>query len=493
MKKILYIVLIQIALLCNDCSGLELFDDCLCLESINHSLQSPDHINTTTQALFEITHSGKTLSPHTSTELQRLLKNATLQGKTIAIVGAGKSQGGQTFSTQAGAYRVSLDNMNKLLTIDTRKKTVTVEAGMTWKQLQEYIAPHGLAVKAMQSYNDFSIGGSVSVNVHGQDPSVGQIISTIISMQVLMPSGEIITASRVKNKQLFGAIIGGYGLIGIILSVTLQLTNDVLLERHTQTIPTSSLVEYFNSHIINNHDIEFYSARFSVGASDFMKKALVITYKKLTRQTDAAIPLVPTQQSSIVRLGLKLTGAIPYAKTLRLYFEQFMHKRPHITSRNNFLNDSILKLPQNTGSVEYILQEYFLPYGKVDHFIEGFSQLVQEYSINVLNVTARHVRYDTQSLLSFAPRENMCAFVVYIKLPRTESAHQTITKWTRKVIDRVIEDQGTYYLPYHLLATHDQFTTVYPEWDRFVNIKQQYDPQGILSNALYEHYFLNQL
>lgn len=80
-------------------------------------------------------------------------------------------------------------------------------------------------MKAMQSYNDFSVGGSIAVNVHGQDLSTGQIISTIISLTVLLPTGDIITVNRKKNYDLFQAF-----------------------------------VKHFDQHVRNNKDIAFYSA-----------------------------------------------------------------------------------------------------------------------------------------------------------------------------------------------------------------------------------------
>jgi decaprenylphospho-beta-D-ribofuranose 2-oxidase len=437
---------------------------------------------------FDEAAKEKIYAPQTISELQRIVQEAAHSGSKISIVGAGKSQGGQTASSYQNAYRISLHNLNKLIHLDVPQKQVTVEAGMTWKQLQAYIAPHGLAIKAMQSYNDFSIGGSISVNVHGQDLSTGQIISTVLSMQVFLPRGEIITVSREENKDLFYAIIGGYGLIGIIVTATLQLAADALLERHVEVIPTTSLVHYFDQNIRNNKDIVFYSARFAVGSSNFMQKALVITYKKVPCAMSETYCLLPTQQSAILRWLLYATGVVPYLKTIRFEVAKFILSLPETISRNNFLNDSILGLPQSGYFSEYVLQEYFLPYDHVISFIEAFSRLTQKYKINVLNVTARHVLRDTESLLSFSPYSDMCALVIYIKLPRTQTAWNNFSAWTQLIIDQIILHKGTYYLPYHLLATPQQFEAIYPGWQHLVEIRQRYDPHALLSNKLYEKY-----
>lgn len=438
--------------------------------------------------LFDITPTLSMYTPDNVIELQHIMKTARMHGKKVAIVGAGKSQGGQTVSSEKNSIRISLHKLNKLIYLDVPRKQVTVEAGMTWRQLQEYIAPHGLAIKAMQSYNDFSIGGSIAVNVHGQDLSTGQIISTIIAMNVLLPNGDIVLVSRTEHYDLFKAIVGGYGIIGVVLSATLQLTDDILLERHLTVISTDSFERYFNDHIRNNPAIEFYSARFSMGVEDFMENALVITYTRAFNAAAQVYPLLPVEQNPLLRRGMQATGCIPYFKSCRFYFEKLFLNRYHTISRNNFLNYSILGLPQDTSSTEYILQEYFIPYDHVGAFIKKMRRLIEEYGINILNVTARHVLKDTESLLSFSPQKDMCALVLYIKLLRTEDDREQCVAWTRSMIDQAIDHEGTYYLPYHLLATQAQFETVYPQWLQLMLIKWSYDPELLLSNQLFEYY-----
>lgn len=437
--------------------------------------------------LFDIPLPSQTYAPCYIAQLNATVQEAVAHGKKVAIVGAGKSQGGQTMSAHQGAYRISLHNLNKLIELNTQEKTATVEAGMTWKQLQEYIAPHGLAVKAMQSYNDFSIGGSVSVNVHGQDLATGQIISTIISLQVLTPDGKTITVNQQENGPLFSAIVGGYGLVGIIVWVKLQLTDDIVLERNTKVINTSALADHLKSEVLRNNS-EFYSARFTVGTSNFMDKALVITYKKAADQHQGTLQLLPTQKSSFIRWFIQATASFSRLKQLRFYVEKWLLSKPEIISRNNILNYSIAGLPDNNKSSEYILQEYFLPYDHVTAFIQDFRDVTTKYAINVLNVTARHVLQDKLSLLSFAPHSNMCALVIYIALPKTEQARADAILWTQTLIERALAHNGTYYLPYHVLGTHQQFTAAYPQWNRLMAIKKQYDSHNVLSNKLYEAY-----
>ena len=145
----------------------------------------------------------------------------------ISIAGSKHSQGGHAFYKDS--VWLDMSAYNEILALDENEKTITVQSGTTWKQIQDFINPYGLSIKVMQSSNIFTVGGSLSSNVHGRDPKYGTIIETVDSFRLLTADGTIKEVSRTENEELFPLVIGGYGLFGVILDVTLQLTDDVLI------------------------------------------------------------------------------------------------------------------------------------------------------------------------------------------------------------------------------------------------------------------------
>src|SRR6185436_2817605 len=99
----------------------------------------------------------------------------------------------------------------------------------TWHDIQNFLYPN-FAVKAMQSRDIFTLGGSISVNAHGMDHKAGSVGSTIRSLRVMLPDGSIVGASRTENPELFNLVVGGYGLFGVILDVDLEVTENVIYE-----------------------------------------------------------------------------------------------------------------------------------------------------------------------------------------------------------------------------------------------------------------------
>ncbi len=440
---------------------------------------------------FEILAPGQLKDPKNIAELTALVEDTRQNAKTIAIVGAGKSMGGQTIAVDENAYQVSLKHLNKMLLLDVENKSVTVQTGMTWRELQKLIAPHGLAVKAMQSYNSFSIGGSLGVNVHGQDFNAGMLIETVQSFRLLLASGAVVNVSRTENAELFGFAIGGYGLAGIIVDVTLELTDDVSITRVNATVPSSQLGQYFVDNVEDNPSVQFYSARYSMGKQNLLKEALVIVYEK----TDRALVVQPSVDSKfgnmLMRNLLWLTQQSNVFRSMRSFIEKLYLDLPIVYSRNNLMGSSLEALPQDTKYSQYILQEYFIPYEQLDAFIEKLRGIVTEHKVELLNVSARHVRGNDESVLSWSPNDS-CALVLYIGQKRNSDAYENAVNWTRKLIDAAIENKGSFYLPYQYLATRQQVTAVYKNINAFLALKRKYDPQGVFKNKAFTHYLLPQ-
>ena len=460
----------------------------VCLSGLTHTA------TTSYKKLFELNQT-KQYYPSSIEELKILVATARKNHQKISLVGANKSQGGQTISDDNG-MRINLKKLNKLINLNVADKQATVQAGMTWAQLQEYVTPHQLAIKAMQSYQDFAIGGFLSVNVHGQDLTNNPLIKSVQSFSLLMSDGQIYEVSRTKNPELFGLVIGGYGLFGIITQVTLDLTDNTMLERQTKFELTENFVDYFAKNIEHNDQLEFFSARFDLNSKNFLNEMIIVSYKK-TDQI-AALPINSYISTMIQRaktnllyriaqFGLYAVSKSNFIKNIRFACEGFYFKSGGIMSRNYFMGFPLQSLPQDNASNMYVLQEYFIPYKHVYEFIQELKTASKKYNINLLNLTARHVNADNESFLSYSPVPT-CAFVLYMSVDKNEAAYANVVEYGHTLIDTACSFGGTYYLPYQLIASKEEVRRVYPQFDQFIALKKKYDPQEIFVNQLYLKY-----
>src|SRR5207247_8261298 len=142
--------------------------------------------------------------------------------------------GGETYS--AGGVVLDMRGLNRIVAMDSATPTVTVQTAGTWDKVQRAIAPYRLALKVMQSSNIFTVGGTLSANAHGRDIDVMQVVDVVERFGLLLADGSVVEVSRKQNPELFSLVIGGYGLYGVILDVTLRVTRDELYEQRAVTM-----------------------------------------------------------------------------------------------------------------------------------------------------------------------------------------------------------------------------------------------------------------
>ena len=205
-------------------------------------------------------------------ELRGILKEARDKHLTISIAGQRHSQGGHTYYKDS--IVVDMTSYNRVMNFDQQEKKIRIQVGATWKDVQDYVNPYGLAVKTMQSQNIFTIGGSLSVNAHGRDIRNGSLIKSVESFRLLTADDRILNVSRNENADLFGLVIGGYGLFGIILDVTLTLTDNEMYKLAVDNMDVGSYSRYFAEHVKTNHDIHMHISRISVAPEHFLTEML---------------------------------------------------------------------------------------------------------------------------------------------------------------------------------------------------------------------------
>ena len=156
-----------------------------------------------------------------------------------------------------GLY-LDMINMNRILHLSREDMTVTVQSGVTWDHLQRYLDKYNLSVAEMQSYRNFTVGGSISVNCHGRGLMYPTIAESIVNLKVMLSNGKIMDCGLNLNTELFRATVGGYGLISIILEATLEVVKNDLLMRQVVNTNRQELPDFIRQ-IIQDEDVHFYN------------------------------------------------------------------------------------------------------------------------------------------------------------------------------------------------------------------------------------------
>src|SRR5205807_573492 len=129
---------------------------------------------------------GQVLTPRTIDEVVAAVKS---HPGPISIGGGRYSMGGQTATEKA--LQIDMRQFDKVIRFSREKKEITVQSGITWRKIQSFIDPHDLSLQIMQTYSNFTVGGSLSVNVHGRYIGQGPLVFSVKSIRIVLPDGSV--------------------------------------------------------------------------------------------------------------------------------------------------------------------------------------------------------------------------------------------------------------------------------------------------------------
>lgn len=430
-------------------------------------------------------------------DVSEALSYARANGLKVASAGQRHTMGGQSFVRDALVLDMrSLDR----ITVDSVQKTVRVQSGATWAGIQQELDGVGLSVKAMQSINIFTVGGTLSVNAHGIAHEPGQIAPTVRWMRVMLPDGTIKKASPTENAELFRSVLGGYGLFGVILEAELDVVENEAYARKTTYIDYKDFPAYYHEHIVGDDQLGLMYARLSVAPHSYLTETAIHGYTKASL-SEPILPLTTETHTWLNRLVINFSKTGGFGRWVRWMLEKYLEPNIHscisrnqamngkevcIVSRNQEMYDSMGYLKNRLPDTD-ILQEYFIPPDRMTEFVDGLRTVVQENDANLLNVTIRIVHKDTITALPYA-KDDRFAFVLYFNQKLNEQDSLVLQKTTGELIDLAAKLDGTFYLPYQLAYSRKQLLRAYPEAERFFAAKKRIDPQELLTNSFYERY-----
>ncbi|MBW2939817.1 FAD-binding oxidoreductase [Zhongshania sp. CAU 1632] len=426
---------------------------------------------------------GQVIAPRTVSEIQQALRDT--EGR-VSIGGGRYSQGGQT--AYPDSLHIDMRNFNKVLSLDVQNKQVSVQSGISWRQLQAEIDPHNLSVKIMQTYANFTVGGSLSVNVHGRYIGEGPLVGSVLGLKLVLADGSIVSASPTENADIFYGAIGGYGGLGVIVEATLQLEDNVPVERRTRVMPVEDYAKYFREAVRDNNDVVFHNA--DIYPPDFTALRDVSWYASDKPVTEVE-RLIAKDQDYRIEVALeKFVAGSDFGKWTRQYLiDPILYYPAKVVWRNHEASYDVAELePEDRSQYTYGLREYFVPVDRFDEFVPKMRDIFQRYKANIINVSVRHAKADTNTLLSWA-RSEVFAFVVYYRQGTDAAAKDAVGAWSSEMIDAAIEAGGAYYLPYQLQASTEQFKAAYPQANDFFGLKWRLDPNNRFVNMLWAKYY----
>jgi FAD/FMN-containing dehydrogenase/uncharacterized membrane protein YhaH (DUF805 family) len=420
--------------------------------------------------------------PHDIESLRKII----VSEKSVCVGGGRFSMGGQTASSQT--THIDMRALNRVLDFSKENKTIKVEAGIRWCDIQREVDQHGLSIKIMQTYANFTVGGSLSVNCHGRYIGLGPLILSVRSLDVLLADGQLMHTSPAINADLFFACVGCYNAVGIIVHVELSLEDNVAVKRSHVKMKRDEYRNFFCENIRSNAEVVFHNGDIY---PPHYRRVRAVSWSRTTETPTEKTRLMPL--ASAYPLERYFIGAFSknrFGKWRREFIiDPLLYSFKKIHWRNYEAGYDVLELePESREDHTYVLQEYFVAVEKFDDFAALMAEIFIRFDVNVINVSIRHAKPDSGSLMAWA-RNEVFAFVVWYKQGTTPADKGKVAVWTRELIAAALSLGGSYYLPYQAHATREQFHKAYPNAQKLFALKKKLDPAFKFKNVIWDTYY----
>jgi FAD/FMN-containing dehydrogenase len=435
----------------------------------------------------------------TSTDqLANTLVRARQNGKSVSIAGGRHAMGGQQFGTDT--VLVDTVKMDRVLSFDAGNGLVEVEAGIEWPALIDHLVragEHGKpawGIRQKQTGADrLTIGGALSANAHGRGLRMRPFVGDVESFVLVDGEGKVHHCSRQENAELFKVVIGGYGLFGVISSVTLRLDARRKIERVVEVIRVDDLMPMFEKRIAAGFLYGDFQYSIDSNSEDFLRRGVFSCYRPVAPSTP--IPEKQRELSEQQWVELLTLAHAGKGEAFERYSDYYLSTSGQIywsdTHQLSFYPEGYHKLldqrlgTKNAGSE--MITEIYVPHGTLADFMAEVRADFRKNEVNVIYGTIRLIERDGESLLQWARQPYAC-MIFNLHVVHTPEGLKNAADSFRRLIDMAIRRDGGYYLTYHRWATRKQVEACYPQFPEFLRSKRQYDPAERLQSDWYRHY-----
>ena len=438
------------------------------------------------------------LQPESTEDLQGIILRARAKGHAISVAGGRHAMGGQQFA--ANGVLLDMSRMNRVLSFDPDNCLVEVEAGIQWPELINYLvqAQRGRSsqlgiIQKQTGADTLSIGGALAANIHGRGLNLKPIINDVESFILVDGKGRALKCSRLRNRELFGLAIGGYGLFGVIARVTLRLQPRRKLERVVRIIDLYDLMPSFEKRIADGFlygDFQFMTDSCSDG---FLRQGVFSCYRPVADDTPMRSPdreLAPDDWQQLLYLAHadRKRAFEVYSSHYLATDGQTYWSDTHQLSV--YLDNYHRELDRRLGAEAHgseMITELYVPREKLSAFMDAARADFRAHSAELIYGTIRLIEKDEESFLAWAKERYACV-VFNLHVAHTAEGIEKAKADFRRLIDRAIEHEGSYYLTYHRWATPEQVLNCYPQFPEFMRLKREYDREETFQSDWYLHH-----
>ena len=437
--------------------------------------------------------------------IKHALTSARTWGLSVIPHGAGHSYTDAALNTNG--VIIDVTGMCRILSWDPDNGIIQVEPGVTLRDLVRVVLRDRWWPPVTPSTADATIGGCVAMNVNGKNAwKCGSFGEHLLSITVLLATGQMLTLSPESNPRFFQALVGSSGLLGIITSITLQLQRITSSSVDVTLRPAASLSEILTI-FQEEQSADFLEAWVDGFAEGRQLGRGIVTSTKYSDLHDTPFHAIDQEfkhsqtfrKSNQSKLENTLSAGIivrPAVKSTVRIANSVMYRLSTWWDRKIILQRSLFHSTYYTPTTYSFYRtlltqgtetfQAFVPRFQAKALFKEIMRRSQEKEFMPLWCIIKQHRKDP-FLLSYQV-DGFSLEVNYYIVPRTV---QKLYKMLRELMEIVIEAGGRFYLAKDSLLTNSLYRRSVGDAavEEFLLLKKQYDPEMLFQSNLFRRLF----
>ncbi len=447
---------------------------------------------------LNVTHLRASVRPASLEALQQVVRDAKAQQFSLCIAGGRHGMGGQQFLTDG--VIVDMRGMNRIIGFDQARGLIEIGAGIEWPELIDYLeaaqagaeAKWGIAQK--QSGADrLTVGGALAANAHGRGLGMKPIVADIESLTLVDAAAQLRQCSRTQDAELFRLAIGGFGLFGIVASVTLRLAPRQKLERIVEIVAADQLAAKFAERLGAGYRFGDWQFSTDPESDDFLNAGVLSCH----RPADAAATVDDSRkppndaewrdQLYLAHSDRKKAWQQRSTRALAASGEIAWSDRQQLAVYvDNYHRDLDAQLGATVPASE-MTAEVYVPREALAGFLAETREDFRQNAVALIDGSVRLIEADDESFLAWARQPWACLscdlHVVHDDVGLAKAGDDI-----RRLMDRALKHGGSFSLAYHRWANRAEVEAAYPAFAEFLRLKRQYDAEERFQSDWYRHY-----
>ncbi len=435
---------------------------------------------------------------------QEALTFARREGATLCPRGMGYSYADEI--TNHDQLILDMSALNRIRSWDPAAGRLVADPGVTFAQIFQTVLPDNWTLASCPGGMLVTLGGALSNNVHGKDSwQNGNFGRQVEEFKLLVADGTERRVRRDTQPDLFQAVIGGMGVLGLITEVTLQLKKVPSAYVATETYMARDYRELLDMLEQAKVGTDFAVAWVDAFATG---RRLGRGFVTRARWVAEAPPATPARLARSLHMPTRIFNILPARPTwflARPLFQPFgimmtnhgIHAlnalRTRLPGRGagrllftdyNFMHNKIPDLKHVYRPAGFLEFQPLIPSANGPEPVAELLRLCQKHGCESLLCGVKTHRED-EFMISYAGQGYSVGIDIQVRSRRPEA----IRDFARAVFAYTADCGGRVFLSKDEMLMPDLFRRMYPRHAEFQAVKAKVDPQGLFCSDMYRRLF----